>query len=161
MKASIAQALERPYARRELQVLQVAEEMPADQYSFRPTSDVRTFGQQLRHIGTVHWVVGAALLGEAPPVDVGDGDNGPLALTGKMEIVRYVKESFAYFRRAIQKLDNNNALEMVTHPYDPKNTKLSRLSLIAGYVCHGWGHYGQIVIYERMKGIVPPPSRPK
>ena len=159
MAHSIAQAIARAYSRLELQVLQVAEEMPADDFSFRPSPDVRTFGEQLRHIAAVQWVVGAALLHEAPPVDVGDGDNGPPSLTGKTEIVRYAKDSFAYFRRATENLDDRNALEILPHPYDPKNTKLARLALIAGYVCHGWEHYGQMVIYERLKGIVPPPSR--
>ena len=159
MAANIAQALDRACSRLELQLLQVAEEMPAEYFSFRPSPDVRTFGEQMRHIAAVQWFVGAALLHEAPPADVGDGDNGPLSLTGKREIVRYAKDSFGYFRRAIESLDDCNALEIIPHPYDPKNTKLARLALIAGYVCHGWEHYGQMVVYERLKGIVPPPSR--
>jgi len=158
---AIAQALDRPYARLELQLLQVAEAMPAEEFSFRPSPNVRTFGEQLRHLATVQWVVGAALLGEAPPVDVGDGDNGPLSLTGKAEIVRYAADSFAYIRRAIGDLDDSSALEIIPHPYDPKGTQLTRLSLIAGYACRGWEHYGQMVVYERMRGIVPPPSRSK
>ena len=161
MSASVAQALDRAYSRLELQLLQVAEEMPAEEFSFKPSPDVRTFGEQLRHIAAVQWVVGAALLRETPPTDVGDGDNGPLSLVGKAEIVRYAKDSFAYFRRAIESLDDRNALEIIPHPYDPKNTKLARLALIAGYVSHGWEHYGQMVVYERMKGIVPPPSQSK
>src|SRR6516225_6987382 len=99
---TIADALDKNYARLERQLLQVAEAMPAGKYSFRPTPHGRTFGEQLRHIGAVQWVVGAGLLNEGhPPVDVGDGDTGPLSLTAKSEIVKYVLDSFAYLRHAI------------------------------------------------------------
>lgn len=161
MSVSIAQALDRPYARLELQLLQVAEAMPAEEFAFRPSVQVRTFGEQLRHVGAVQWVVGAALLAEAPPVEVGDGDSGPANLTTKAEIVRYAADSFVFLRRIITNLDDRKVLEIIPHPYDPGGTKLTRLSLIAGYACHGWGHYGQMVVYQRMKGIVPPLSRPK
>ena len=70
---TIADALDKNYARLERQLIQVAEDMPADKYSFRPTPQVRNFGEQLRHIGAVQWVVGAGLLDENPPVDVGEG----------------------------------------------------------------------------------------
>ena len=62
---TIADALDKNYARQR-QLLQVAEAMPADKYSFRPTAQARTFGEQLRHIGAVQWVVGAGLLNEDP-----------------------------------------------------------------------------------------------
>jgi hypothetical protein len=156
---TIASALDKDYARLERQLLQVAEEMPADKYSFKPSPDVRTFGEQLRHIGAVHWVVGAGLLQEKPPVDVGDGDSGPASMTAKVEILKYVINSFAYIRRAIGTINNDNALELIPHPYDPQSTKIERLLLIVGYATHGWEHYGQMVVYERMNGIVPPPSR--
>jgi hypothetical protein len=156
---TIASALDKNYARLELQLLQVAEEMPADEYSFKPSPDVRTFGEQLRHIGAVHWVVGAGLLQEKPPVDVGDGDSGPVSMTAKAEVLKYVVESFRYIRRAIGTINNDNTLELIPHPYDPQNTKIERLLLIVAYATHGWEHYGQMVVYERMNGIVPPPSR--
>jgi len=161
MAANIAQALDEIYARLERQLLQVAEAMPAEEFSFRPSPDVRTFGEQLRHIGAVQWVVGAGLLGEAAPVDVGDGDSGPPTMIGKPEILKYVSDSFTYLRRALAATDDSNALEMIPHPYDPRNTQVERLALIAGYAAHGWEHYGQVVVYERLKGIVPPPSRSK
>jgi hypothetical protein len=85
---AIASAIDKNYARLEHELLQVAEAIPADIYSFRPTAGVRTFGEQLRHIGAVQWVVGARLLNENPPVDVGDGDSGPTFMTAKIEIVK-------------------------------------------------------------------------
>ena len=159
MAANLAQALDKVYARLERQLIQVAEAMPAEEFCFRPSPDVRTFGEQLRHIGAVQWVVAAGLRGEPTPVDVGDGDSGPLSMMEKPEILKYVTDSFTYFHRALAAMDDSNALEMIPHPYDPKNTKVQRLTLIAGYAAHGWEHYGQVVVYERLKGIVPPPSR--
>ena len=159
MSAKIAHALDSIYARLERQLIQVAEEMPSEKFMFRPSPDVRTFGEQLRHIGAVQWVVGAGLLREKPPVDVGDGDSGPLAMTAKVEILKYAIDSFAYIRRAIRNTDDSLALELIPHPYDPENTQVERLALIVGYASHGWEHYGQMTVYERMNGIIPPPSR--
>jgi hypothetical protein len=156
---SLASAIDKNYAWLERQLLQVAEEMPADKYSFKPSPDVRTFGEQLRHIGAVQWVVGAGLLDEKPTVDVGDGDNGPISMVAKAEILKYVISSFSYIRRAIMTINDSTALEMIPHPYDPENTRIERLVLVQGYASHGWEHYGQMVVYERMNGIVPPPSR--
>lgn len=159
MAATLTSALDKTFARLERQVIQAAEAMPAEKFSFRPSPGVRTFGEQLRHLGAVQWVVGAGLLREVPPADVGDGDSGPLSLTEKTEIVKYAADSFAYIRRAMETIDDRNALEMIPHPYDPENTKVERLALIVGYASHGWEHYGQIVIYERLNGIALPPSR--
>lgn len=156
---SIADALDKNYARLERQLRQVAEAMPADKYSFRPTPEVRSFGEQLRHIAAVQWVVGAGILGEKPPADVGDGDSGPFSMTAKHEILKYALDSFVYIRRAIKSIHDADALEMIPHPYDPANIRMERLVLIAGYASHGWEHYGQMVVYQRMNGIVPPPSR--
>lgn len=155
---TIADALDENYARLERQLLQVAEAMPTDKYSFKPTLQGRTFGEQLRHIGAVQWVVGAGLLNENPPVDVGDGDTGPLSLTAKSEILKYVLDSFAYLRHAIKSCNGSNALEVIPHPFDPQNTQTERLALIVGYASHGWEHYGQMIVYQRINGIVPPPS---
>jgi len=155
----ISGAVEKSYERLERQVLQVAEAMPAEGYSFRPSAEVRTFGEQLRHLGAVQWVVGASILGCKPTVDVGDGDSGPLAMTEKPQILRYVGDSFDYIRRAIQTMTIENALEPMPHPYNPSNTEFERLAMVVGYACHGWNHYGQLVVYQRLNGIIPPPSR--
>jgi DinB superfamily len=156
---TIGEAIDKNYARLERRLLQVAEAMPEGRYSFKPTPDIRSFGEQLRHIGAVQWVIGAGLRGENPPVHVGDGDSGPLSMAAKSEILKYTFDSFAYVRTAVRIVDERNALEMIPHPFDPQNTRIERLALIAGYASHGWEHYGQMVVYQRMNGIVPPPSR--
>src|SRR5215831_2357044 len=112
---TIADAVVKNYDRLERQLLQVAEAMPADRFSFRPTPQMRSFGEQLRHIGAVQWVIGAGLLNESLPMDVGDGDSGPLSMTSKPEIVTYALDSFSYIRRGIISINEINALEMIPH----------------------------------------------
>src|ERR1700681_972558 len=147
---TIADALSKNYARLEHQLLQVAEAKSADRYSFRPTLRMRSFGEQLRHIGAVQWVVGAGLLNENSAVDVGDGDSGPLSMTAKLEIVKYALDSFSYLRRAIKSINQSNALEMIPHPFDPENKRTERLALVVGYASHSWEHYRQMVVYQRI-----------
>jgi uncharacterized damage-inducible protein DinB len=154
-----AEALDRSYAWLEHQLLQAAEAMPAEKFNFRPTPEVRTFGEQLRHIAAVQWVVGAWLQDAKPPADVGDGDNGPASMSAKAEVLNYLRHSFAYIRSSLKTINEQNALEFIPHPYDPANTKLARISLATGYANHGWNHYGQIVVYQRLNGVAPPPSR--
>jgi len=152
---TISGVLDQSYARLERQLIQIAEQVPGQSYSFRPSPEVRTFGEQLRHIGAVQWVVGAGIQGGDPPVDVGDGDSGPLAMLVKADILAYVRDSFAFIHRAIGTISLHNALDMIPHPYGPKKTKVERLALGIGYACHGWDHYGQLVVYARLNNIVP------
>jgi uncharacterized damage-inducible protein DinB len=151
-----AEALDRSYARLEHQLMQAAEAMPPEKFNFRPTPEVRTFGEQLRHIAAVQWVVGAWLQDAKPPADVGDG--GPPSMSDKAQILNYLRDSFAYIRSSLKTINEHNALEFIPHPYDPANTKLARISLATGYANHGWNHYGQIVLYQRLNGVAPPPS---
>jgi hypothetical protein len=99
------------------------------------------------------------LFSEKLPVDVGDGDSGPLSMVSKADVLKYAGDSFAYIRHAIKTVNGDNALEMIPHPYAPEKSKMERLVLIVGYASHGWEHYGQMIVYQRMNGIVPPPSR--
>src|SRR5215471_4211759 len=97
----------------ERQIVDLAEAMPADKYSFAPTlgefKGVRAFAEQLKHIAADNYMLGAGILGEKPPVDVGTGENGPSMLRGKAEIIAYVKASFAYMHRAAAAIDDAKA----------------------------------------------------
>jgi hypothetical protein len=157
---NISGVLDPSYARLESQLLQVAERVPGENYSFRPSPEVRTFGEHLRHVGAVQWVVGAGIQGGNPPVDVGDGDSGPISMTSKEEILHYVRDSFAFIRGAISTIGMHNALDLIPHPYDPQNSKVERLALAIGYACHGWDHYGQLAVYERLNRITSLSARP-
>ena len=132
---TLAEALDRPYARLERQLLDLAEAMPEERYSYRPTPEVGTFGGQLRHIAAVRWFVAANLLKESPAVDVGDGDNSPVSLASKPDLLKYAKDSFAYIRRAVASLSDDGALDLIPHPYDHK-TRIPKLGLMAGYARH-------------------------
>jgi len=137
-----------------------ADAMPEDKYSFAPTSGefkgVRTFAQQVKHVAAVNYIFGAAILNEKPPVDVG-GENGPDSAKSKAEIMQFLKDSFAYLHKALGSINEKNQLDEVPI----FGMKMARLSVGAFSTAHPFDHYGQMVEYLRMNGIVPPASRPQ
>jgi uncharacterized protein YceK len=167
-----AAALDPPREKRALQVLlrvaetkivSAADAMPADKYGFVPTDGefkgVRTFGQEVKHLAATNFILAAAALGENPPPDAGD-ETGPETVRTKAEILNYLVESFAYLGKAIDAIGNENGL-VKSSPISPlKNAEATRLALAVESMLHALNHYGQIVEYLRMNGIVPPASRP-
>jgi hypothetical protein len=147
----------------ERRVLEMAEVMPAGKYSFAPSGDgfqgVRTFAGQLRHIAADNYLLGAGMLGEKTPVDVGIGEDGSDAVRTKSEIIDYVKASFTYMHRAARSIDDEN-IPIPTPQISPwpKGTA-TRLGGALEDCVHTWDHYGQLVEYLRMNGIIPPESR--
>jgi len=137
-----------------------AEAMPDDKFNFAPTQGefkgVRTFAQQVKHVAAVNYMFGAAIMGEKPPVNIGS-ENGPDNLTSKADIVKFLKDSFAYLHKALATLDENNLLVQVQSPFGPN--KITRLALTNIALSHPFDHYGQMAVYLRMNGIVPPASR--
>lgn len=99
---------------------------------------------------------GAAILSEKPPVNVGS-ENGPDNLTSKADIVKFLKDSFAYLHKAVNSIDEKNVLEKVQSPFG--SNKITRLSLTIIALGHPFDHYGQMVEYLRMNNIIPPASR--
>ena len=148
-------------------VLGIAEAMPAEKYSFAPGTKmgefrgVRTFGEQLRHIAVDNYLFAAAILGEKPAADLGNieaGENGPAAVVSKADIIAYVKNSFAQMHRAAPAIDDANAV-LPTPGISPwPEGTATRLGLALEDVVHTYDHYGQLVEYLRMNGIVPPGS---
>lgn len=136
-----------------------AEAMPEDKYSFAPTvgefKGVRNFAQQVKHVAAVNYVVGAAILGEKPPI--AGGENGPDTVTSKADIVKFLKDSFAYAHKATASVNEKNMVESITSPFG--EGKVTRLGMATVFAWHGFDHYGQIVEYLRMNGIIPPASR--
>jgi DinB family protein len=147
----------------ERRVVEMAEVMPAGKYSFAPSGKgfqgVRTFAEQLRHIAADNYLLGAGMLGEKPPVDVGRGEDGSDAVRTKSEVIDYLKGSFTYMHRAVRSIDDEN-IPIPTPPISPwpKGTA-TRLGVALEDCVHTWDHYGQLVEYLRMNGIVPPESR--
>jgi len=141
-------------------LVSLAEAMPADKYDFRPTAGsfdgVRTFGEQLKHAATMIYMTAAIVLEEKSPFGPGTNDNGPDGVQGKAPIVEYLRNSIAYARTAMASLNEKNQL-------DPLRTYFGsqpRVAVAAGIAFHSYDHYGQLVVYARMNGIVPPASRP-
>jgi hypothetical protein len=139
----------------------VADAMPADKYPFAPSDGefkgVRTFAQQVKHAAATNFILGAAILGEKPPADAGD-ETGPDAVRTKPEIVKYLRDSFTYLHRAAAAIDAVNAVIKST-PISPLQANATRLGLAIEAIAHLAIHYGQMVVYLRMNGVVPPASR--
>ena len=135
--------------------------MPEDKYGFAPTNGefkgVRTFGEQLKHVGATNYSYASSILGEKPPADVGEEDNGPASLKTKAEILKYVNDSFTYVQKALATINAKNVVSPIESPFGQgETTRLAMATLIIGH-CND--HYGQMVEYVRMNGIVPPASQ--
>jgi len=137
------------------EVVSLAEAMPSDKYDFRPTGGVRTFGEQLKHVATMIYMASAVVLQEKPPYGPGRNDNGPDTVLSKEQIVEYLKASVDYAKRAMASLTEGNHLDPIKTYF---GTQL-RIEVADAMVYHTFDHYGQMVIYARMNGIVPPASR--
>jgi uncharacterized damage-inducible protein DinB len=144
-------------------IVSAADAMPADKYGFAPTDGefkgVRTFGQQVKHLAATNHILAAAALGEEPPTDAGD-EMGPETVRTKAEILDYLNGSFEHLARAIGAIGDKNTT-VKSSPISPlKGTETTRLTLTVEAMIHAFDHYGQMVEYLRMNGVVPPASRP-
>jgi uncharacterized damage-inducible protein DinB len=147
----------------EKEIVSAADAMPADKYGFAPTDGefkgVRTFGQMVKHLSATNYILAAAALGEEPPADAGD-EMGPEAVRTKDEILNYLKGSFAYLKKAVDAIGQRN-VAVKASPISPlKSTEATRLTLVVESLAHAFDHYGQMIEYLRMNGVVPPASRP-
>lgn len=135
--------------------LALAEAMPEDKYSFVPTAGnfegVRSFGEQMKHVACGQFAFFNEFEGKTPPADCEKGGHDPAKT--KAELVKYLEVSFDYASRVVATLTEKNALDRVEGRYAAPNTKLG-VSVAA--VWHVTDHYGQLVEYLRMNGIVPP-----
>ena len=162
-RPSTGQVFDAIIANQQKHVLGVAEAMPAEKYGFAPAEGefkgVRTFAEQLKHIAADLYLDGAAMMGDNPAGDLQPGENGSSAVRTKPEVIAYVKTAFAYMERATAALDDNNVpiVRPGFLPYAPNPT--TRLRVAIADVAHTGDHYGQLVEYLRMNGIVPPESR--
>ena len=157
---TVTQVLDRSVTNMEHEFTSAAEAMPEDKFGFVPTTGefkgVRNFGEQIKHVAAVNYIFGAAILSEKPPVDVGD-ESGPASLKTKEEILTYLKDSFIYVHKAIATINEKNLVEPLKSPFG--EGPITRLGVATSVTGHGFDHYGQMVEYLRMNGIVPPASR--
>ena len=162
--ATIASAIDREISIVEKQIVDAAEAMPEDKFDFSPEklnlpgSDykgVRTFGEQLKHVAASNYLIWSPITGEKPPDNVNDG-KGPDNMKAKADIIKFVKDSFSFGHKAVATLNESNLVQPITRANRPPTT---RLFLATFAPAHCFDHYGQMVEYLRMNGIVPPASR--
>jgi len=152
--------LDRTVRNLEEELIPAAEAMPEDKFGFAPTNGefkgVRTFAQQIKHIAAVNYELGAAILEEKPPAEINE-EAGPESVKTKDEVLKYLRDSFAYVHKAIGTINDQNLVQTVKSPFG--EGKVTRMGLASTVAWHGYDHYGQMVVYLRMNGIVPPASR--
>jgi uncharacterized damage-inducible protein DinB len=147
----------------EKEIISTVDAMPADKFGFAPTvgefRGVRTFGQIVKHFSATNHILAAAALGEEPPADAGD-ELGPENVRTKTEILTYLRGSFAHLDKAVEAIGRTD-IPVSASPISPlKRVEVTRLALITETLLHAYDHYGQMVEYLRMNGVVPPASRP-
>jgi uncharacterized damage-inducible protein DinB len=160
---TIASVVDSEISNIERQIIDVAEAMPEDKYNFSPESlnipgsdfkGVRRFAVQVKHVAASNYFIWSHLTGDKLPEGLKDG-NGPENLKTKAEIIKFLQDSFALGHKAAATLTTENMLQSA------EGSKSSRLHLATFGVAHASNHYGQMVEYLRMNGIVPPASRGK
>lgn len=160
-KRSISGTMDRALSSAEKEFVEAADAMPEDKYGFAPSQGefkgVRTFAEQVKHVATSNYAFFSAMLGEKSPVAEGENENGSPTIKTKADIMKYLRDSFAYGHKAIASMDENNAVALIDAFGGKANaTRLGLSSLAVGHV---FNHYGQMVVYLRMNNLVPPASR--
>ncbi len=157
---TVSEIMDHAVSQVEGEFLPAADAMPEAKYSFAPTNGdfkgVRTFAQQVRHVAAVNYMIGATILEEKPPIDIG-GESGPDSIATKADIIKFAKDSFAYLHKALASINEKNETGEVKNPFG--EGKVSRLGIATVALTHPMNHYGQMVEYLRMNAIIPPASR--
>jgi DinB superfamily len=160
---TIAATVDRGITAVEKLVVDAAEAMPEDKFGFSPEGlnlpgadykGVRTFAQQVKHVAASNYAIWSPLTGDKIPEDF-RGGNGPASVQSKADVMRFLRDSFALGHRAAATLTAQNFLQSAPGSRSP------RLHMATFAVAHAYDHYGQMVEYLRMNGIVPPASRGK
>jgi uncharacterized damage-inducible protein DinB len=133
-------------------LIRSAEKMPEANFSFKPVPEVRSFGQILAHVADSQFAGCSGILGEANP-----SPGIEKTKTSKADVTQALKDSFTYCEKAFAGLTDANAAALVSY-YGSQRPKLSALS---GTTTHNMEHYGNLVTYLRIKGLVPPSSEPR
>ena len=159
-RLTVSQALDFWVTNTEKEVVAAADAMPEEKYSFAPTAGeftgVRTFAQQIKHLAANNYRMAAYILSQTPTSDQ-ESETGPDSVRSKAQIMDYVKGSFAALHQAMAAINEKNMLEPMA--VSPSPSQRTRLQLAEDAVAHSYDHYGQMVEYLRMNGIVPPASR--
>jgi hypothetical protein len=161
-------AVTRQFEYQEYEIRSAAEAMPGEKWVYRPApglfknekpdfgpAEMRTFGEQIKHVACSNFAFAAELDGTTPPDACHKG--GPSPAKTRAELLVYLRDSFAALKKSLSAITVKNMYDPIEGPYAGPNT---RLGLAEVCVWHAADHYGQLIIYLRLNGIVPPASRP-
>jgi uncharacterized damage-inducible protein DinB len=130
-------------------VVAAAQKMPEENYSFKPTPDVRSFGQLVGHVADASYSFCSLATGEANP-----SKDIEKTKTSKADLVAALKDGVAYCHKALDGMTDEKGSQMTKF----FNFNLARLTLFSLNTAHTDEHYGNMVTYMRLKGLVPPTS---
>jgi uncharacterized damage-inducible protein DinB len=129
-------------------VLEAAQKMAEPDYAFKPVDGVRTFGELVGHVANAQYLFCAAAKGEANP---NQGQNAEKLAT-KAELIAALEKAFAYCDGVYSAMTDQQGAQTIKL----FGTEMSKVTALFGNVAHTFEHYGNIVTYMRMKGLVPP-----
>jgi uncharacterized damage-inducible protein DinB len=136
-------------------IIKAAAKMPEEHYAFKPTPEVRSFGQLLGHIADANFGICATAAGEKPPMGGFDEANSiEKSKTSKADLEKALADSFAYCDKVHTGMTDAAGAATVKF----FTGEMSKLSVLEFNTHHDFEHYGNIVTYMRMKGLVPPSS---
>jgi uncharacterized damage-inducible protein DinB len=137
-------------------LIAMAEDFPEDKYDFKATPAQRSFAEQLLHAANANYYFTNLAMGQKPPAEE---DPKRDQFKTKADIVAFVKKAFADGAAAIKAKGDKGMSELVTDPGAHQQYRVSDLAY--GLIEHDGEHYGQLAVYYRVAGLVPPESRPK
>jgi uncharacterized damage-inducible protein DinB len=137
-------------------LIAMAEDFPEDKYDFKTTPAQRSFAEQLLHAAGANYFFTNLALGQKPPAEE---DPKRDQYKTKAEVVAFVKKSFADGAAAIKVKGDKGMGDLVTDPDSNQQVRVSDMAY--GFIEHSGEHYGQLAVYYRVAGLVPPESRPK
>lgn len=137
-------------------LITMAEDFPEDKYDFKATPAQRSFAEQLLHVAGSNYFFTNPAMGQKPPAEE---DPKRDQYKTKADVVAFVKKSFADGAAAIKAKGDKGMSDLLVDPFGNQNMRVSDFAY--GFVEHCGEHYGQLVVYYRLSGLVPPESRPK
>ncbi len=137
-------------------LIAMAEDFPEDKYEFKPTPAQRSFADQLLHAAGANYFFTNPAMGKPMPKEE---DPKRADYKTKADIVAFVKKSFADGAAAIKAKGDKGMSDLMVDPFEHKQTRV--VDMAYGIIEHSGEHYGQLVVYYRVAGLVPPESRPK
>ena len=137
-------------------LIAMAEDFPEDKYDFKPTPAQRSFAEQLLHAANANYFFTNAVVGKKMPAEE---DPKRADYKTKADVVAFVKKAFADGAAAIQAKGDKGMSDVIIDPFEHKPYRIYDMAY--GFIEHSGEHYGQLVVYYRLSGLVPPESRPK